>query len=531
MSSVCRRLLIVLSAAVLALTGCGGGSGAASTPKADPSPYTGSTSLADWTTYHHDAGRSGVVDAGPSGDLQVGWTSALKGDVYGEPLVVGDLLVVATEEDQLYGLDARTGHVRWHTALGTAQPQSGLPCGNIDPLGVTGTPAYDASTGSVFVAAETEGGHHTLWALDPTDGSKRWHRTLDTQPDRNIKAEQERGALLISHGRVITVFGGLAGDCDDYVGYAASVPTDDKGATTSYAVPTKREAGMWATPGAVAGPDGSVLVASGNGAEVGGTWDGSDSVIQLDPTTMKRRSVFAPSTWPEDNRQDLDLGSMSPAVVREQDRVVIAGKRGEVYLLETPLGGVGSELASTDGCHAYGGSAVVGSTVLMPCLKEGAVRALSVGKSRSRGPGARRTCTAPPSSPGTASTSPTVTPVTWWCSRSGPASSCGTERLVRSRTSRPRWSPVTGSSCRPSTGSRPSGGSRSDTRPSHFRLGHRAVVELAPAGLQRRQRRGDGSTPPRTPPARVTGRSPRSGSRSAGRRAGSATSSSRCSSR
>jgi hypothetical protein len=128
----------------------------------------------------------------------------------------------------------------------------------------------------------------------------------------------------------------------------------------------------------VLGPNGSVYVASGNGAELHGTWDHSDSVIELDPATMRERSVFAPSTWREDNVDDLDLGSMGPAVVPALDRVVIAGKRGVVYLLGPSSHGVGSELATLDGCQAFGGAAVVGRTVLMPCLGEGSIRALHV---------------------------------------------------------------------------------------------------------------------------------------------------------
>jgi outer membrane protein assembly factor BamB len=141
---------------------------------------------------------------------------------------------------------------------------------------------------------------------------------------------------------------------------------------------------MWATPGAVLGPNGSVYVASGNGAELHGTWDHSDSVIELDPVTMREKSVFAPSTWREDNVDDLDLGSMAPAVVPAAGRIVIAGKRGVVYLLGPSSHGVGSELASLDGCQAFGGSAVVGRTVLMPCLGEGSVRALRVSGSSLR---------------------------------------------------------------------------------------------------------------------------------------------------
>jgi outer membrane protein assembly factor BamB len=298
--------------------------------------------------------------------------------VYGEPLLVNGTLIAATENDTVYGLSPRTGRERWHTHLGTAQPQSQLPCGDIDPLGITGTPAYDAATGSVFVVAETIGGHHTLWALNAANGHRRWHRSTDVLPSRNRSAEQERSALLVAQGRIITTYGGLAGDCDNYVGYVTSTATSGKGATTHYAVPTSRVAGMWSPAGPVIGQNGNVYVATGNGAETNGTWDKSDSVTELSPKSLHRIAVFAPSTWQQDNAQDLDLGSSSPVPVN--GRIVIAGKRGTVYLLKQTLGGVGGQIsASADGtCAAYGGATRSGTLVVMPCM--GGVRAVSVGR-------------------------------------------------------------------------------------------------------------------------------------------------------
>jgi outer membrane protein assembly factor BamB len=301
--------------------------------------------------------------------------------VYGEPLVVGNTLIVATEGDRVFGLSARTGKVRWQKRLGTPQPLSGLPCGNIDPLGITGTPAYDPSTGSVFVVAETVGGQHTLWALSATTGHKRWHRSLDVLPSRNRKAEQERSAVLVEHGRVVVSFGGLAGDCDNYVGYVTSTSVNGKGRTYHYAVPTAREAGIWGPPGPVLGRNGNVYVASGNGAELEGRWDKSDSVTELSPIRLRRVSVFAPATWKDDNIRDLDLGSMSPMSVPSLHRIVIAGKRGVVYLLHERFSGVGSAINTLSGCHAFSGAGRVGTMVLMPCLGEGQTRALRVGKS------------------------------------------------------------------------------------------------------------------------------------------------------
>jgi hypothetical protein len=65
-------------------------------------------------------------------------------------------------------ISPRVGNLRqsWHADLdgavyGTPQPSSQLPCGNISPLGITGTMAYDQATGRVFAVAETPRGAHT----------------------------------------------------------------------------------------------------------------------------------------------------------------------------------------------------------------------------------------------------------------------------------------------------------------------------------------------------------------------------------
>src|SRR5436190_22224331 len=61
---------------------------------------------ASWTTYRGDAARSGVDSSG-SGSVPFAsaWTSAsLDGTVYGEPLVYGGSVFVATEAGGVYAL-------------------------------------------------------------------------------------------------------------------------------------------------------------------------------------------------------------------------------------------------------------------------------------------------------------------------------------------------------------------------------------------------------------------------------------------
>jgi len=374
-----RRVAAVLTVMTLAACTSGGSAEGGSQPSSPSGSTTSSASTAAraasssgsrgpaaaWPTYHGDNRRSGLSNTpGPKPPLKRAWTKSLDGAVYAQPIVVDKRLIVATENDTVYALRRDNGHIIWKHHLGTPVPQSALPCGNIDPTGITGTPAYDRATGSVFVVTETTGSRHTLHALNWRNGHGRWHRNLDVLSNRDRHAEQERGAVLVAHGRVYVAFGGRAGDCGNYVGYVVGVPTDGTGSTHHYAVPTPREAGMWAPPGPVA-YQGSIYVASGNGAQTGGTYDGSDSVIRLS-YRLSRTGFFAPSSWAQDNAQDLDLGSSSPIPVGTTGEIVIAGKRGDVYLLDG-LHGIGSQVATKSGCTAFGGGANKGGTVILPC--------------------------------------------------------------------------------------------------------------------------------------------------------------------
>jgi outer membrane protein assembly factor BamB len=324
----------------------------------------------DWTTYHRDAARTGVAPAQPAaGALSIAWRRHLDGAVYGQPLAIGGLVIAATEGNTVYGLDRATGKVRWHVHLGTPVPLSALPCGDIDPLGITGTTVYDPATRMVYAVAETTGFHHVLAGIAVPTGKLVFRREVPA-PDGHPRYDQQRAALLLNRGRVYVAFGGLFGDCGPYQGSISGIPVSGRGPIVSYKVPTAREAGMWAAGGPVAGPDGTVYVSAGNGAATRPPYDGSDSVTALTPA-LRRTGIFAPTTWPADNAADLDLGSTSPGLLGN-GMILAVGKSGTGYLLNSRhLTGVGSQVAKAPVCAAFGGMATRGTVVYVPCISGG----------------------------------------------------------------------------------------------------------------------------------------------------------------
>ena len=336
----------------------------------------GAHPAAAWPAFNAGAARTGVVAGLPAaGPLTQRWTAHLDGAVYGQPLVVGTMVIAATENDTVYALDSSTGRVVWHTHVGTPVPLSSLPCGNIDPLGITGTPVYDQGNGLVYAVAETTGYHHVLFGFAVSDGTVKVERDIPA-PDGHPRNDQQRPALTIAGGRVYVAFGGLAGDCEQYIGSVVGIPLSGGGKLVSWHTPTSREGAVWGTGGPVVGPGGDLWLSTGNGATTtpGQPYDGSDSVVRLRLTPdqrLVRVDFFAPASWAQENATDADLGSTQP-VLAAGGSTFIMGKSSTGYVLSTTsLGGIGHPRAAQRICHAYGAASVDGSTVYEPCMSGG----------------------------------------------------------------------------------------------------------------------------------------------------------------
>jgi outer membrane protein assembly factor BamB len=358
----------LLTLAVLVVAACSNDNKPTVTPPPS-SPATTSASapstVDDWPTYHRDFARTGFSSSFPTPtSLRVLANVKLDAEVYASPIVAQGVTFVATENDSVYALDDN-GRQIWRTNLGSPARRGDLPCGNIDPSGITGTPVY--ANGVVYVTPEyRDPVRHELVALDASSGAVRWRVSIDL-PGTDPRAMQERGALTILGGRVWVPFGGGAGDCGNYKGRVVGVPVGGQGAPIAYTVPTPREGGIWAPPGAAVDAGGHLLVAVGNGEHGSGDpYDYSDSVLELGVDAQLIDS-FSPTTWATDNESDLDLGSQGPTLVGTK-WVFIAGKSGTGYVLRPGhLGGIGGQVWQGEVCRSFGGTAVDGDTVYVPC--------------------------------------------------------------------------------------------------------------------------------------------------------------------
>ncbi len=327
-------------------------------------------------TYHGSPDRSGhyVVPAltwerARSVHLDPGFHPRFAGHLYAQPLYwrpresPSGQLLVATEDDNVYMIDARSGRQIWARSLGKPVPLSTQPCGNIDPLGITGTPVIDEATQAVYLAAMVDDGAgplHRVFALSLKDGTllPGWPvdvaGVLAAQGQHfNTRYQNQRGALVIHDGRVYVPYGGHFGDCGDYRGWVVGIRLRDPRDVVGWST-RGRGGGIWA-PGGVASDGRSLFVATGNTIDVT-TWSDGEAILRLAPDLRhddNPQSYFAPSDWRTLDDRDADLGGTNPLPLDVPQAggsaalLLALGKDARAYLLDrNRLGGIGGSLVS-----------------------------------------------------------------------------------------------------------------------------------------------------------------------------------------
>ena len=333
-------------------------------------------------SYHGSQDRSGnfVVplltwDIARSLHLDEGFRARVTGHVYAQPLfwrapgLDSAMLLVATEDNVVFAIDAQTGREVWRRALGKPIPRSSLSCGNINPLGITGTPVIDDARQTIYVdsAIENESGlHHLVFALALKDGSilNGWPvdvaQALARQGiDFVARDQNQRGALTILDGTVYVPFGGHFGDCGGYHGIVVGISLSDPRKVSGW-VTRARGGGIWA-PGGLSTDGKSLFVATGNTIGTA-NWGDGEAVIRLAPDLHRstdKGDFFAPADWYALDARDADLGGTNPLPLDvptstgNQNLIIALGKDGKAYLLDrNNLGGIGGALVAQEVAQA-----------------------------------------------------------------------------------------------------------------------------------------------------------------------------------
>jgi len=325
-------------------------------------------------TYHNSMDRSGdyvvpglTLAAAANMHLDKAFKAKISGHVYAQPLYwrpagakKGEV-IVATESNTVYALDANTGAVVWSAQLAGNVSLSQLPCGNIDPIGVTGTPVIDPQAGIVYLDALTNQSNvptHMVYALSLVDGSVEpgWPLNVDQALKGFSSTTQgERSALLLWGGYLYVNFAGNWGDCGTYNGTVIQVDPAKIALVASWAT-RANGGGIWAQ-GGLAGDGKFLFLTTGNtfGAS---KWMDGEAIIRLKPGlahSTSTKDYFAPSDWQQLDNEDLDLGGTEALPIdiavsgsAPARRVLALGKDGKAYLADrSNLGGVGGQIAAT----------------------------------------------------------------------------------------------------------------------------------------------------------------------------------------
>lgn len=357
----------------------------------------------DWVVVESQNHVAGFTTPQSTVQPAVSWVSpALDGIVQARPLVVGNIVVVATENDSLYGLNLATGTIAWGpptvpaTHFGTPAPLSEVrqyagvgACGDIDPLGATSNPALSSDGTTVFAVGERETGavtphppEHVLVGVNPNNGAiALTPKNIDVPAmagadGHGVARHQQRAGLVVGNNNVYIGFGGLVGDCGEYHGVVVAASQATGTVVGSFeAAAASNAAAVWGTSGPIVDGSGNVYATTGNSFNAPASTDYSDAVVKL-ASNMPAGSIapadyFQPAAWRADNNADLDLGSTGP-VFASSTQLFVIGKQHDAFLLNlSSLGGAdhNTPVGTINACPgvAMGQNAVLGSSAYVAC--------------------------------------------------------------------------------------------------------------------------------------------------------------------
>jgi len=302
-------------------------------------------------------------------------TISVDGLVMAQPLYVSqyqvpngggthDLLIVATEHNSLYAIDAATGTTVWQRNFGASQSSTDINCRDIQPeYGINSTPVIvrtGAGSGTIYVVSGTEPSslvfRTTLYAVDIGTGANQQTpvnvsasavltngSTIAFDPSKQM----QRTGLVWANN---SLYVGIGSHCDNAAAvtsgwmlrYDANLRLINQFNTVDDSAPYELS-GIW-MGGYASSVDasGNMYFVTGNGAfdaDSGGKNYG-DTALKLS-STLAPLSYFTPSNWSTLLNADRDYGSGGAVLLPGSNALVTMGKEPTLYLLNaTTLGGM-----------------------------------------------------------------------------------------------------------------------------------------------------------------------------------------------
>jgi hypothetical protein len=322
-----------------------------------------------------------LVSGGTFGQV---WSASVEGQVYAQPLLDDDTLLVATEDNKVYGLDPASGALRWAEPVNLGPPFNAeeIGCGDLAPtIGVTSTPVIDPTTNiayltyKTYVSGDSGPSRWYMDAVDVTTGAQQpgfpvlLSGTAQNAPRQTFEAKTElqRPGLLLMDGVVYAAFGS---DCDTppWQGWVFGVSTAGAVKARWVADESGNGAGIWQSgAGLTSDAPGNILLSTGNGGAPatptpGDTPPGDlgESIVRLQVQSdgsLKATDFFAPFDASSLDEWDADFASGGVTGLPEEQfgtpaiphLAVAVGKDGYVYLLNRDdLGGIGQGPSGSD---------------------------------------------------------------------------------------------------------------------------------------------------------------------------------------
>jgi hypothetical protein len=354
---------------------------------------TNSANAQDVLTFHNDVARTGqnlaetILNPGNVNSDSFGKLSTVTvdGKVDAQSLLANgvvisgkgthNVLVVVTEHDSVYALDADTGVLLWKVSVLKAgeTPSDSRNCGQVAPeIGVTSAPVINRASGPhgaiylVAMSKDTSGNYHQrLHALDLTTGAELFSGPKEIQATYPGKGDnstngtvvfdpaqyKERTGLLLLNGVVYTAW---ASHCDirPYTGWIMGYSATTLAQTTVLNVtPNGNEGAIWmAQAGLAADSTGNIYLLDANGSfdttlntkGFPAKGDYSNAFLQLSTSGgLAVADYFEMKNERQENATDTDLGSGGAMVLPDlKDSAgttwhlaVGAGKDGNLYLV------------------------------------------------------------------------------------------------------------------------------------------------------------------------------------------------------